>query len=411
MRSRAAKALVLIFALASCKDVAAPDDKQTPNPPPVTPPAPPPEQPPAPPPTTAPPQTGPRSWPVVSYVAPPPEGKLPWPQHDPAFNQSAYDAMMGQLSLVNNFGIYQGGTDATSIYLHDALDIVLPNETKIYAVSAGVVRLIEQQTENYKSIIISDLNDPTVGWGYTHVDSFKVAIGDTVQRGTYIARVRFAGIEHIHLSRIHVGASAWWNDWISVPRSQPDRYFAYEDAEPPVFDTQFRYFRNESDQAFAAASPTVVSGDVDIVVGMRDPGKYARVTRYGGVSDRLAVTRIEYDITAPDGTVFRNQSFDLTKLQIPRPNFVPRHRIAGTIFKQYERVFPNSGTQWWQGRLSYYVITNSPAQSRVGPIDTNDSALSWRTTEVANGDYIVTVRAWDFRGNMSTRSDTVRVQN
>lgn len=47
------------------------------------------------------------------------------------------------------------------------------------------------------------------------------------------------------------------------------------------------------------------------------------------------------------------------------------------------------------------------------------SANAWNTKELLpsgqprfpNGDYVVTVRAYDNRGNVSERSETVRVQN
>ena len=74
------------------------------------------------------------------YLVAPPEGKLPWPQHDPAFTRQQYEQMMSGLFIINNFGLYQGGDTRDSVYFHDGLDIVLPNGTVLYAISSGFVR-------------------------------------------------------------------------------------------------------------------------------------------------------------------------------------------------------------------------------------------------------------------------------
>jgi hypothetical protein len=54
-----------------------------------------------------------------------------------------------------------------------------------------------------------------------------------------------------------------------------------------------------------------------------------------------------------------------------------------------------------------------------GPIDPADAALSWRTAERLpdgtarhpDGDYVVMVWAYDSKGNVGSRRDTVRVRD
>jgi murein DD-endopeptidase MepM/ murein hydrolase activator NlpD len=350
----------------------------------------------------------------VAYKAPPPAGYLPWPQHSPDFTPAQYDDMMQRLYLFDNFGLYQGGAGNPALmYAHSGLDVSLPNNTKVYAVAPGVVRYVDRRTEFYRQALISDIGSPSTGWGYTHIDSFQVNEGDTVRRGTYLGKVRFQGLEHVHLSRLRLLPVGTWKDNGALAHSQPDKFFFYRDSEPPVFDAPFRFFRDDSDVQFSAGSPTVVSGNVDIVVGMRDPGAIARAQPDFGVSDRLAVSRIEYEITGPAGFHLKRASWDFGKLEftgggLGQPTGAQQ---AGVVYKYFESVFPGTKSQWWQRKFVYYILTNSPDPVREGLVNLNDASNSWQTGQLPNGDYSVTVRAFDFRGNTSSRTEVVRVKN
>jgi hypothetical protein len=355
---------------------------------------------------------------------PPPAGKLPWPQHAPSFDRARYEAMLRALHLANNFGLYQSGTERETAYLHDGLDVVLPNGTPIHAVEAGYVRHIDAAVENYKTVLVEDADEPGRGWGYTHVDDFRVRVGEYVPQGALLATVRFRGVEHVHLDRLHVPPGGDWTRYLSLTHTQPDTFFVYTDTEAPRFEGPFRYFRNDSDSAFArSAAGVTVSGDVDVVVGLRDVGEYARAGT-NPVSDRLAVTRVDYAVVplgAPPGAAAaaRQVAFDLSALEIPRLGSRREYLLNEVLFKFYPVIHPGGQPAWWQTRTSYYVVTNAPPGGRRGRMTADDRALSWRTAErdaggaarYPDGAYVVTVWARDFRGNEATRGDTVQVRN
>jgi hypothetical protein len=365
----------------------------------------------------------------VYRVAPPP-GKLPWPQHAPAFGAAEHAAMMRDLHLVNNFGLYQAREEGqrTGTYLHSGLDVVLRNGTPIHAVRAGWVRAVDQRVPSYKSLIVEDADAPGHGWGYVHVDDFRVRVGDYVPQGALLAHVQFRGVEHLHLNRLHLQPGGRWDDGgVTHTVSQPDTFFVYTDTEAPRFEGPFHYYPDEGAEAFARApgGAATVSGDVDVVVGLRDPGEHARgrTPATSGLTDRLAVTRLEYAIVplgASDDATARARvlAFDLATLEIPRTRPGDEYTLAEVLFKYYRAVQPAGAPAWWETRTSYYVPTNAPPGGRP-LLRADDRALSWRTAardpagapRWPNGAYVVTVWARDFRGNQAARADTVHVRN
>jgi hypothetical protein len=359
--------------------------------------------------------------PPVQYRVAPPAGKLPWPQHDPAFSPEQYEAMLRDLYIANNFALLQAGPEPSSSYLHHGIDVVLDNGTPIHAVQSGYVRSImdSPQAEFYKWILIEDADAPGEGWGYAHVDDFRVKVGDHVPQGTRIASVRFRGLEHVHVDRIRRPEGGDWRDLYSLVNEQPESYFVYDDTQPPVFFERTFYFRNQSDGVFAppaSGGRVTVSGDVDVVVGVRDPGEHGHSRRFP-VDDRQAPARLEYAIAPLGGTAPRRASFDFRTLRIPRlRNEAP---VVTTVFKFHRTVIPTNVPSAFESRMAFYVVTNVPEGGRAGMVDPTDAALSWRTAErradgtprYPDGEYVVTVWAYDFRGNVASRSDTVRVRN
>ncbi len=363
------------------------------------------------------------------YRVSPPAGKLPWPQHNPAWAQEQYDAMLAGVWVVNNYGLYQGGTDRSSLYLHDGLDVALPNGTPIYAVESGTVRANVGGNEFYRSLVVEDDDEPGYAWGYTHVYNFRVQPGQKVHRGTLLAFVNFQGLEHIHLDRLRLRPGGSWETWGDMDHLQPDTFFVYRDVEPPAFEGRLRYVRNETDSAFLAAGAdgiVTVSGDVDVVAGLRDPGEWARSkVPFGGqdtYGDRNAPNRVEYEVAAPGGAVLlRATTFDLSRLVLPRePQNGGRVMQVLTLYKHYESVRPEGPPVGnYNRKFNFYVVTNTAGSARAGGLDPADRDHAWRTAErgadgrprFPNGDYVVTVRAYDFKGNVASQSETVRVRN
>jgi Peptidase family M23 len=358
--------------------------------------------------------------PSSNYVVHPPPGKLPWPQHDPQFSQTEYDAMMDSLWIINNFGQYQGGEDSGFVYFHDGLDVVLWNGTKIFAVESGYVKSIINGGEYYQTLIIGNTpgSAPGYAWSYSHVNNFQVRVGDTVRQGEYLADIHFMGLPHVHLSRMFLESGSWSN-YSDIRSVQPDNFFSYRDGEPPVIEAGFRYYRNENDSLLGTGNGSVISGPVDIVVGMREQGYYAH-SKGGmveeGFGDRLSVSRIEYDITSGSGRTFHYKSFDFSNMILGQyPDLVDRFY---TVYKFYYTVHPE-GPASWSKIACYYVITNTDGTGEAGEVNPSDRNYSWKTDSTSSdgtpvfpdGLYTVTVHAFDPAGNQAIASESVRVDN
>jgi hypothetical protein len=393
-----------VLLIASCSEPAAPPpvEKKPTEPPPPTPPAP-------------------------TYRVTLPEGKLPWPHHAPEWDEARFRQMLSELWVINNFAAYQGSADRASLYLHSGLDVVLRNGTPIYAVQSGWVRANVGGSEYYRTLYIEDEDRPGRGWGYTHIYHFTVRPGDYVHRGTMIGRVNFQGIEHIHLSRVVLPPGGMW-EFSETQSVHADDYFIFEDTEPPVFEGEFRYVRNGADEPFMAGADgfPLVSGDVDIVIGLRDPGEWTRskvpFAGPGPYGDRHAPVRVEYDIEAPDGGVERFVGFDLRRVALTSagPGAARLLQVLG-LYQHYESVYPPAPPVGnYNQRWGYYIITNSDG-AEPGPhtIDEIDPRRAWRTAATdgmgrrryPDGLYEITVRAFDSSGNMASRAGRVRVAN
>jgi hypothetical protein len=334
------------------------------------------------------------------------------PHAPPELDDAAYADLVRQLFVINNFGQHQGRTDQPgTIYLHDGIDIVLPNGTPIHSIESGVVRSVEVDGQGASTVIVQTDEDPTAAWAYVHVAS-TLAPGQRLAAGDRIGTVRFTGVEHLHLSRmVQPAGSASWRffDLLTV---DPAGHFDYVDSEPPVFQPELIFLPQGSDERFGDDEP--LSGAVDIVAGIRDAGEYARASGFGpGVGDRLAVAWVEYEI-AGEGVFFHQRAFDFHTLMLDRPpDSAGQTAQARVVYQPYlliEPVFTPDRT------FSYYVLTNGTAQQQ---LDVSDRARAWQTDAVdaegvrvwPDGEYRITVRAGDTAGNIAEMTDTVEVRN
>ena len=357
-----------------------------------------------------------------TYLVDPPAGKHPWPQHAPHFTRAQYDSMLAAMVFANNFALFQTGPEPTSAYLHHGLDLALPLGTPIYAIEAGVVRRVDTGRGDYNVLIVEDIDEPGQGWGYHHMDSITVRNGQRFAKGTRLGVTWFKPYPHIHLDRYQLITGGSWPNMYHLTTTQPDTFFHYVDTQAPVFEHGVHYFRNESDSMFArpVSGPPVVHGDVDIVAGIRDPGEHGH-PRDGRPDDRQAPSRIEYAITPLGEAVqssHRRKSIDLGAMVLPR-SASDDYRYAYTIFKRHQVIYPGNRPSPTETRIAFYVVTNAPPGGRTGLITVDDGKPAWNTAErdaagvrrFPNGDYLITLWAWDYRGNMGVRRDTVRVHN
>ena len=247
----------------------------------------------------------------------------------------------------------------------------------------------------------------------------KVKIGDYIPQGTHIANVNFQGLPHIHFGRAYIDENGSWDDMSDYHYIQPDTFFVFEDKQPPVIEKPFYYFKNNSDILFTHTDATEISGDVDIVVGIRDRGEYAH-SKESYFGDRLCISRIEYEISGEKIDTLYKKSFDFSQIILKiRPEFgLNDYERVSTVFKFYMTIHPE-GVQSWDKIFSYYVITNTDGSGEFGQIDLSTKNYALFTDEknqtgdqfFPNGIYTIKVTAYDFKGNSASEIENVVIKN
>jgi hypothetical protein len=362
----------------------------------------------------------------VRYRVEPPEGKVAWPHHRPDMSPDEYGRLVDSILVFNNFGEYQwrSGGVPQDAYFHDALDLVLPNGTVLYAIAAGTVRAVNGTPPHYATVVIEDVEQPGWAWSYTHVWNLKVAPGDVIGRGTPIGEVNFIrpGVDHVHLGRVFLEPGGVWTFTHSLVHVNPAPLFVFSDSEPPVIETPFHYARNATETLYPLG-PATVSGDVDVIVGIRDNGEYSR-SRGGvvtaGIPGALGVSRVEYEIADRRRALVRKVAFDWDRmlLQTSRRTGLRDYPRLSAVYFFHDAVQPPPFA--WESLFYYYVVTNGemPEDGHV-PVDPAWGMRGWDTAardesgrpQFPNGDYVITVRATDSAGNTATAQDVVRVSN
>lgn len=357
-----------------------------------------------------------QSFPIV-YEAQLPVGKLPYPHHNPTYNQNSYDSLVRNLFIINNFGLYQCGDTPESCYFHDGLDFILDNGTPIFALEAGTVRANIGGNTFYRSLVIEDADEANYAWTYTHIYHFAVSEGETVSQGQYLGRVNFQGLDHIHLNRTRLKEGGSWRSFGDLINIYSDHYFTFIDTQAPIIKKPFHFFRNGGDIPFTQSEGLdTVFGKVDIVVSMRDAGAYAgaNIGGAGYWGDRLAVRDISYRILKDDQEILSRPSFDFRKMEFIF--HAEKWKETLTVFKHRDvmEAVPSDGNR----TFSHYIITNA-RDSLQGQIDLEDQYLSWDTQELdisgqaryPNGLYEIEVLAHDSNGNATRERDSVYVRN
>jgi len=348
-----------------------------------------------------------------------PPGKLPWPHQSPDLTKAEYDTLVDNIWIIQNYGEHIDGDSPTQStrtdYLHDGLDIVTEAGAKIYAVESGYVTHASGGT-----VTISNSRDRwapgRVEWSYVHVQNYQVQVGQRVVQGQYLADETFNGLQHIHLMRKLAG-----NGWNYVQGTADptacEEFFEYKDLDPPLIDPEFYFFKNNSDERIRQSSDgrMVVSGEVDIVVGMREAGQYAHSKHPGQqpFGDRLAVTGARYAITGNGIIPHQVNALDFKNLNIYQET---GKQTASILYKPYLLLSTNPS---WNMRFSYYILSNFDGVHKDHFLRNVDPNNCWRTNQkdlsgrprFPNGMYTITVTAWDAKGNQATATGQVYVEN
>ncbi len=357
--------------------------------------------------------------PGPDLAAPTPEpkiDKLPWPHQPPGLTAAQVEQFNRSVWVINNFPLFQADERGDWCYLHGGLDIVTTNGAPIYAIKGGWVKSV-----THSAVTVADAKDesPSYGWSFAHLGRIKVHEGDFVAQGTQLGVVEFTGLPHTHLDKVF-SRGGYWSSWRYI--CFPDDHFTFEDQEPPTIETPFYFFEHDSDRMVQPQpnGTIAVRGDIDIVVAMRDGGRFAH-SQESGFGDRLAVARIEYRIAPAENT---NQarsflSFDFRKSRfLAGTDFSGRPlgtAIAKMVYKHWS-FFGNA--PGGDRNLSYYIISHGPANAPATELEPALASNCWHTAALTkgapaypDGDYIITVTAFDSHENSASKSMRVSVDN
>lgn len=301
--------------------------------------------------------------------------------------------------LGNNFGEYQNY--GTGPYYHDGLDILGGTTRPLYAVEDGTVTHVTDDGGGlYTGIMIGEPSAGGVGYLYWHIDSstLAVSVGDVVNDGDYLGDIVFwptSSFHHVHFSRVRgTGGYPWgWYEAIANPLGylEPDT-----DNASPVFQNAgagapFLFCRDETSTYL---SPTDLDGKVDIVARLTDKFN-------GGTTWDMIPVSMNLEIRPAGGgaAVLKRHAFFF-------------HGNLGSDATFVTTVYKDDGTANTQGNYNgrdfYFVVTNSDGDLIV---EATDQSGAWDTTAVPNGEYEVTVNAWDDDNNKVTANMIVVVSN
>ena len=194
----------------------------------------------------------------------------------------------------------------------------------------------------------------------------------------------------------------------------PGKYFVYLDSRPPDIVSPFFYFLNNSDKTFEKGSPIELSGDVDIVVAMRD---LAESASSGFGLYPLCVTKIEYEISGEKIPTNYRSSFDFSEIINICVSGQTLDRRVSSVYKYpFSTVLKKRA---YGPSFFYYIITNINGRKECCKNFDAYQDCAWNTAALdrngkplfPDGLYVVTVKAYDNKGNFSTASDSVRVRN
>ncbi len=339
----------------------------------------------------------------------------PFPHHAPTMNADQYQVLLDELFIINGFGNYQGSGDFESMYMHDGLDIVLNNGTDLFFITNGTVVKILDHLAGSKMLIVEDETNPNFGWAYVHIDNFDVQLGQKVWRGQYLGEVSFYGIEHIHLTRVAKHPSLTWSEgYLSV---EPSHLFLFHDDEAPIIGSSVYSFMAGTDQIIAQNDSSPVFGSIDLVIPVRETGRYAESVETTGAKARWLPKVLTWNIQNEANEILLDRSFDFEHLYIDFDYNYDYLREQASIIIKPPQLF--TGVPWYLEGFTYLMISRLPQIDAPRTLNDNDRLLHWDTQKLnsegdavyPNGRYKLTIQAIDTNGNTITQSMWIEVQN
>jgi murein DD-endopeptidase MepM/ murein hydrolase activator NlpD len=334
--------------------------------------------------------------PGAQNIAPLPLGMLPWPLWPNS-----------QHPIGNSYGEYQNYGGAA--YLHPGIDILGADNQPVYAVHSGVVKAIltTSGTWHWRIAIANQAGSGTsIGYLYAHIDqpSLAVNVGDTVVAGQYLGNLvpwPVTGFTHCHFARIIDSGPTWSGAWINTDDPHID-FVNRTDAIPPVFEhaigTDAFAFCNNNTASYQ--NPGSLTGKVDII---------ARISDDIGSPWRCAVQRLHYSIYPqgmPGSPVVNDRLSVNFDLLLDTYAGGPVDPFLVDLFYKRDGTCPTQGD--YNSREFYHIITNSNGDQ---VYDSSDVMEAWNTALLADGNYVIDVRATDATGNVTVQSMTVTTNN
>ena len=303
------------------------------------------------------------------------------------------------------------GSNPSSSYLHQGLDLITPIGEPTYSVIDGYVKLVlTLGGASYWRIAVSDTQSAgwSDGWLSAHLieSTIQFDVGDTVQVHDYLGDIiEWSGNwGHIHFVNISDSGLVWLyndNEWginfspILVLQPYPDTTAPYID---PVFTwSKFAFAVNET---ATYLEPDSLFGEIDIIV---------KVVDYVGDSEwqQPAYTAWYQLKRVSDGQIIKPRTLGhILNHKYPFYSGGNYQPYAGVIYQRDNILLPSS---WMDMQRNYYHnLTNSNGDSL---IDLSEKMLAFDTDNYPDGDYRIIVEVFDESGNFDIDSMDVKFKN
>ncbi|HUR27059.1 MAG TPA: HEAT repeat domain-containing protein [Planctomycetota bacterium] len=317
----------------------------------------------------------------------------------------------GSFKDQNIFNNYQQPTDAD---VHAGLDIMNPAGTEVKAVADGWVAWVFTNYPDWKThhfFLVTSEQGGDRGWCYTHVDpdTYTFQVGDKVKRGAVLGKlVDFSvgandGNDHLHLNYVRFVRSADGKiDIVSLV--DPLHFFEHEDTLAPRIQEELRFVKARTLEEFVHAPGEIatVQGKVDVIAGIAD-------NAHAGHGCNWGVPLVTLEIKGRNGPGWRKLVLD------------QRGEIANAKAGPVLHVKHDDAQRWLAGVAAFPVVHFVIATHTDGDgvLEPADKLQCWDTAEqdaqgkrrFPDGEYEVTVRAWDLSLNKAERTVKVRVKN
>ena len=286
-------------------------------------------------------------------------------------------------------------------YYHDGIDLMGAAGDPVYSVSGGFIREIQVADPNYSGMFITyNAAGQDLGWCYWHITSTTMPFieGDEVHVGDYLGDISnwpWAAFHHLHFTRSrYPGNGGAWYDAVAnpieflVPSAEPDAP-VFQEAEP---GRMFSLVENNTDNPI---DPAAVHGQVDIIARISD-----RILDAAWI---VIPYRIEWWVENMSSVVV-----------VPARDFVVETgdcfddaTVTSVVYKD-SGIWNTSANYDAASRVFYFVVTNSDGDGRAEP---TDRLFAFASNSLANGDYRLFVRAYDWAGNATVEHMDITVNN